>query len=58
MKGLIAAVIAAVLLLPADVVGQAAPTKEDVVYATVEGKNLALDLCMPANVTAPPLIVW
>jgi acetyl esterase/lipase len=31
---------------------------KDVVYATVDGKNLALDLYLPADVSPPPLIVW
>jgi acetyl esterase/lipase len=31
---------------------------KDVVYATVGGKSLALDLYMPANVERPPLVVW
>ena len=31
---------------------------QDVVYATVGGKSLALDLYMPAGVEAPPLVAW
>lgn len=31
---------------------------KDVIYATVGGKALALDLYLPANVKSPPLIVW
>src|SRR5688572_3508101 len=59
MKSLIAAAIAAVLLLPADAASQAAPaTKKDIIYATVGGKNLGLDLYLPANVASPPLVVW
>ncbi|MBM4182842.1 MAG: alpha/beta hydrolase [Gemmatimonadetes bacterium] len=30
----------------------------DVVYATVDGKYLALDIHMPAGVSNPPLLVW
>ena len=30
----------------------------DVVYATVDGKPLALDLHLPPGVTTPPLVVW
>jgi acetyl esterase/lipase len=30
----------------------------DVIYATVDGKPLGLDLYLPAGVQAPPLIVW
>jgi len=38
----------------------AAQTREykNVVYATVNGKALALDLYLPANIQSPPLIVW
>jgi acetyl esterase/lipase len=38
----------------------ASPAREhkDVVYATVNGKQLALDLYLPANVKSPALIVW
>jgi acetyl esterase/lipase len=36
-----------------------APRKvKDVVYATVEGKALGLDLHLPAGVKKPPLLVW
>ena len=46
-------------LVPPDVAhGQTVPTREDIVYATVGGKPLALDLYMPAGVDRPPLIVW
>jgi acetyl esterase/lipase len=31
---------------------------KDVVYATVEGKPLGLDLYLPAGVKKPPLLVW
>jgi acetyl esterase/lipase len=58
MKRLIAAAIALGLFLPATVSGQAPRVRKDLVYATVDGKNLALDLYMPANVAAPPLVVW
>jgi acetyl esterase/lipase len=35
------------------------PTQvKDVIYATVDGRPLGLDLYLPAGVTAPPLIVW
>ena len=30
----------------------------DLVYASVDGKNLALDLYMPEGVESPPLLVW
>ncbi len=31
---------------------------QDVIYATVDGKDLGLDIYMPAGVQAPPLLVW
>jgi len=34
------------------------PAHADVVYATVEGKDLLLDLYMPEGVERPPLVVW
>jgi acetyl esterase/lipase len=37
---------------------QSVREQRDVVYATVNGKPLALDLYMPAGVAAPPLVVW
>jgi acetyl esterase/lipase len=37
---------------------QSAREYKDVVYATVDGKPLALDLYLPANKKSPPLIVW
>lgn len=38
----------------------AEPVREhkDIVYATIDGKALGLDLYLPADVTAPPLLVW
>ena len=30
----------------------------DIVYATVDGQQLALDLYLPTDVDNPPLIVW
>ncbi len=46
--------------LPAHVLAQAdgAPQHQDVVYATVDGMDLALDIYMPAGVESPPLLVW
>ena len=58
MKGLITVALVSLLLGPSGVAGQTAPTKKDIVYATVGGKALALDLYMPPGVTAPPLVVW
>ncbi len=31
---------------------------KDVVYATVDGMELALDIYMPAGVQSPPLLIW
>lgn len=46
------------LLLAGTSNAQSVPEYKDVVYATVDGKELRLDLYMPANVQAPPLLVW
>lgn len=35
-----------------------APAHKNVVFATVEGRPLALDLYMPDGVPSPPLLVW
>lgn len=46
-------------LVPPDVAGaQTVTVQRDIVYATVDGRQLALDLYMPAGVDAPPLVVW
>jgi acetyl esterase/lipase len=37
---------------------QAAREYKDLVYATVDGKDLRLDLYLPAGDQAPPLLVW
>ena len=37
---------------------QAAREFKDVVYASVDGKDLGLDIYLPAGVTSPPLLVW
>jgi acetyl esterase/lipase len=50
-------VIAAVVY-PSAAHAQNVRTQENIVYATVGGKPLALDLYMPAGVDAPPLVVW
>jgi len=49
---------AVALLLPNPARAQAAREFKDVVYATVDGKALGLDLYMPAGVASPPLLVW
>lgn len=35
-----------------------APTHADLVFATVEGKDLKLNLFLPENVEAPPLVIY
>lgn len=47
---------ATLVLPPAQ--AQTAPTVKDVVYATVDGKDLGLDLYLPPGVTKPALLVW
>ena len=53
--GLAASILLAV---PTQAQAQGAPVIKDVVYATVDGMDLALDLYMPAGVQSPPLLVW
>ena len=56
-----AAMAAAALLsfVPSDVAqAQTVSARKDIVYATVGGRQLALDLYMPAGVERPPLVVW
>ena len=53
-------VVAVACVLPIRLLAQAqvAPQHKDVVYATVDGKKLGLDIYMPAGVQPPPLLVW
>ncbi|MEQ1856623.1 MAG: alpha/beta hydrolase [Longimicrobiales bacterium] len=51
-----ALVLLAALGAPAHTAAQT--LHRDVVYATVDGKALGLDIHMPAGVTNPPLLVW
>ena len=54
-----ATLLALLVTSGADAVGaQARETRRDVVYATVDGRDLALDLHWPAGATEPPLLVW
>lgn len=55
---LVALCAALALALPLGVNAQASRTHKDVVYATVDGKALGLDLYLPAGVPTPALIVW
>ena len=43
---------------PLEVCAQGARTHTDLTYATVDGKDLGLDLYLPAGVPAPALVVW
>jgi acetyl esterase/lipase len=49
--------VIAFFFLPNLVLSQA-PTFKDIVYASVNGKDLKLDIYMPAGVKAPVLLVW
>jgi acetyl esterase/lipase len=46
------------LLAPHLAHAQVAREYKDVIYATVDGKPLGLDLYLPADVKSPPLVVW
>ena len=50
--------VAAVLAGQNDFAQVPAPMHRDVIYATVDGKALGLDVYMPAGVRQPPLLVW
>jgi acetyl esterase/lipase len=50
--------LSAVTLTATAAGAQTAQVHRDVVYATVDGKALALDVHMPAGVERPPLVVW
>jgi len=48
----------AALAVPSVTDAQNVRTQKDIVYATVDGKSLALDLYMPAGIDNPRLVVW
>ena len=50
--------VACATVAPPDVCAQGARTHTDLTYATVDGKDLDLDLYLPAGVPAPALVVW
>jgi acetyl esterase/lipase len=51
--------LASILLMSSSYASaQSARSIQDVVYATAEGKGLALDVHLPANIAKPPLVVW
>ena len=48
----------AVLMFPPIAHAQSIRTQKDILYVTVDGKPLALDLYMPTGVARPSLVVW
>ncbi len=54
----LALVAGCALLGPHAVQAQPAREYKDVVYATVDGRDIGLDLYIPAGVRTPPLLVW
>jgi len=57
--------VGAMVIAAGFIVGVASPVRaqaarefRDVVYATVDGRDLRLDLYLPAGVARPPLLVW
>ena len=58
LRGLLATMLVTVIVFPSMAHGQAAREFKDVVYANVGGKDLGLDVYLPAGVQSPPLLVW
>lgn len=58
MKAPMGTFLTLLLLLPAEPSAQTPHVRKDLVYATVGGTDLALDLYLPAGVASPPLVVW
>jgi acetyl esterase/lipase len=58
MRHLLIASLLSVLSLTAAFAQQNPLVTRDISYATVNGRDLRLDLYLPQNVTSPPLIVW
>jgi acetyl esterase/lipase len=59
VRGKILALAAAIMLLmPAISMAQESREHTDVIYATVDGKKLGLDLHLPPGVANPALVVW
>ncbi|MGQ0732980.1 MAG: alpha/beta hydrolase fold domain-containing protein [Acidobacteriota bacterium] len=54
----LAAAVSCSLLAPCLAGAQAAREFKDVVYARVDGKDLGLDIYLPAGIQTPPLLVW
>ncbi len=54
-----ATLVLALACLPGQsALAQDARAHKDIVYATVDGKDLGLDIYMPSNPASPPLMVW
>lgn len=58
LRSIAVAVVAVWLGTLAEAHAQAAREYKDIVYATVDGKELGLDVFLPAGVASPPLLVW
>jgi acetyl esterase/lipase len=51
-------VLALAYMLGPSALAQDLPEHKDIVYGTVDGKELGLDIYLPSNVSSPPLVVW
>ncbi len=59
LRWLAALVVSVACAVPTHILAQRTdPQHQDVVYATVDGMDLALDIYMPAGVESPPLLIW
>jgi len=58
MRKVAVAIVAASLARIGIPAAQAPVVHKDLVFATVDGKSLGLDLYLPADVTSPALLVW
>jgi acetyl esterase/lipase len=58
MKGIQVASVFMLAALVAPARTEAQTVRRDIVYASVDGKDLGLDIHMPDGVTNPPLLVW
>jgi acetyl esterase/lipase len=58
LRAVLTAVMAAALFVPMGANSQAVQARRDIVYATVDGKDLKLDLYLPASAKSPLLLVW
>ena len=58
LKGAIATATLLLLSWPHAMAQSPPRVQKDLVYATIGGKNLALDLYLPGSAAQPPLVVW